>query len=80
VPLAPLLSDPPHLRRMRLSIDVHALREESARKTGEREAVEVRIATLVREGITIPTIALRVGVSPSTIHRILRKLRSSIEA
>jgi len=60
---------------MKLSVDVQALREESARKNGERETVEVRVASLVREGITIRTIALRVGISQSTIHRSLRKLR-----
>lgn len=61
---------------IRLSVDFQALREESQRKGSAREAVEVRVATLVKEGVTIPTIALRVGISQSTIHRILRKLRA----
>lgn len=63
---------------MRLPIDVQALREESVRKTDERAAVEIRVSSLVQDGLDIPTVALRVGISQSTIHRILRKLRAGL--
>jgi DNA-binding NarL/FixJ family response regulator len=65
---------------MKFSVDVRALQDESDRKAGEREAVEIRIATLAREGLSAPTIAVRIGISESTIRRALRKLRASLEA
>lgn len=65
---------------MRLSIDVQALREESDRKNKDRDAIEVRILSLVQEGLPANTIALRVGISTSTIRRMLRKLRTATQA
>lgn len=64
---------------MRLSIDLQALREESDRKNRARDAVEIRIASLVEEGLPANAIALRVGISTSTIRRLLRKLRAATE-
>lgn len=61
---------------MRLSIDVQALREKSDRKNQLRDAIEVRIASLAEEGLPANAIALRVGISTSTIRRLLRKLRA----
>lgn len=63
---------------MKFSVDFSALQEQSERKNKDREAVEIRIATLVREGLTAPMISIRIGVSESTIRRALRKLRASL--
>jgi transposase len=65
---------------MKFSVDIRALQDESDRKAGEREAVEIRIAALAREGLSAPTIAVRIGISESTIRRALRKLRTSLQA
>lgn len=64
---------------MKFSVDFRALQDESERKAGEREALEIRIAALAKEGLPAPTIALRIGISESTIRRALRKLRTSLE-
>lgn len=63
---------------MKFSVDFRALQEESERKGKDREAVEIRIAALAREGLTTPMISLRIGISESTIRRTLRKLRASL--
>lgn len=63
---------------MKFSVDFAALREEGDRKNRHREAVEIRIATLVREGLPAPIIAVRVGISERTIRRVLAKLRASL--
>lgn len=64
---------------MKFSVDFRALQDESERKANEREAVEIRIAAMAREGLPAPTIALRIGISESTIRRTLRKLRTALE-
>ena len=64
---------------MKFSVDFQALQEKSAQKEKDREAVEIRIATLVREGLPAHIIALRIGISESTIRRALRKLRATLD-
>lgn len=64
---------------MKFSVDFRALQEKSEQKVKDREAVEIRIATLVREGLPAHVIALRIGISESTIRRVLRKLRTTLE-
>lgn len=59
-------------------MDFRALREESERKGKGKEALEIRIAALANEGLPMPTISLRIGISESTIRRTLRKLRASL--
>lgn len=63
---------------MKFTVDFAALQEKSDLKHREREAVEIRIATLIQEGLTAPMISVRIGVSESTIRRALRKLRASL--
>jgi DNA-binding NarL/FixJ family response regulator len=65
---------------MKISVDFRALEEERQRKATDREALEIRIAAMAREGLPAPTIALRIGISTSTIRRVLRQLRDSLEA
>lgn len=64
---------------MKISVDFRALEEERQRKAGDREALEIRIAAMAREGLPAPTIAMRIGISTSTIRRALRKLRATLE-
>ncbi len=64
---------------MKFSVDFTALQEKSDRKVRDREAVEIRIASLIREGLTAPMISIRIGVSESTIRRALRKLRAAVD-
>ena len=65
---------------MKISVDFRALEDERNRKAHDRNALEIRIAAMAREGLPAPTIALRIGISASTIRRTLRKLRASLEA
>jgi hypothetical protein len=64
---------------LKISVDFRALEEERQRKAGDREALEIRIAAMAREGLPAPTIAMRIGISTSTIRRALRKLRATLE-
>lgn len=63
---------------MKFSVDFRALQEESERKEKDREAVEIRIAALAKEGLSTPMISVRIGISESTIRRTLRKLRGAL--
>lgn len=65
---------------MKISVDFRALEEERQRKQDDREALEIRIAAMAREGLPAPTIAMRIGISTSSIRRALRKLRASLDA
>lgn len=64
---------------MKISMDFRALEDERQRKANDREALEIRIAAMAREGLPAPMIAMRIGISTSTIRRALRKLRASLE-
>jgi transposase len=64
---------------MKISVDFRALEEERQRKSNDREALEIRIAAMGREGLPAPTIALRIGISASTVRRVLRQLRGQLE-
>ena len=65
---------------MKISVDFRALEDERQRKQDDREALEIRIAAMAREGLPAPTIAMRIGISTSSIRRALRKLRASLDA
>ena len=60
-------------------MDFRALEDERQRKANDREALEIRIASMAREGLPAPMIAMRIGISTSTIRRALRKLRTALD-
>lgn len=49
-----------------------ALRETSALRTQEREARHARARALLLEGLDVPTVAVRMGMSQDTVRKLVR--------